>query len=275
MGRQHLQLHLPLRIAQRNAEQETVELAFRQGIRPLELDRVLRGNHHERPRQRMGLAVGRHLPLAHRLQQGALRARRGAVDLVGQHNVGEDRAGTEDKLLRLAVVQTAAGDVGGQEVGRELDAMELAGQAAGDGLAHQRLAHPGDVLQEHVFPGQQRHHGQPHGVGLPSTTREMFCCNRSISSAASFGIRPVSAGCRTMTRAGRSRKPAFFATVGQTFLSALEVSAGMADRNVCPRTFVTAATCRRRRGGRSTYPQDGREPAARRRQSWRPGSPKG
>ena len=95
-----------------------------------------------------------------------MRARRGAVDLVGQHDVGEDRAGAEDELLRLAVVEAAAGDVGRQQVGRELDAVELAGQAAGDGLAHQGLAHAGHVLQQHVLAGQQRHHGQPHGLGL-------------------------------------------------------------------------------------------------------------
>ena len=98
MAREHLQFDLALRIAQRNAEQEAVELAFGQRIRALELDRVLRGDDHERPRQRMRLAVDRHLPLAHRLQQGALRARRGAVDLVGQHDVGEDRARAEDEL---------------------------------------------------------------------------------------------------------------------------------------------------------------------------------
>ncbi len=114
----------------------------------------------------MRLAVGRHLPLAHRLQQRTLRPRRGAVDLVGQHDIGEDRPPTEDELVRLAVVHAAAGDVGRQQVGRKLDAVEHAGQAAGDGLAHQRLAHAGHVLQQHVFARQERHDHQPHGVGL-------------------------------------------------------------------------------------------------------------
>ena len=177
-----------------------------------------RGDHHERPRQRMGLAVGRHLPLAHRLQQGALRARRGPVDLVGQHDVGEDRAGTEDELLRLAVVQAAAGDVGGQQVGRELDAMELAGQAAGDGLAHQRLAHARECPPgARVRPASSATTASRTASALPSTTREMFCCKRfdqllrhrlawdqyrrtaarwQVAAADSFATRPVAAQMR-------------------------------------------------------------------------------
>ena len=141
-------------------------MAFRQGVSPLELDGVLCGNDHERPRQRIALAVGRHLPLAHRLQQCALCAGRGPIDLVGQHDVGENRAGAERELARLAVVEAAARNVGRQQVGRELDAMELAGQTAGDGLAHQGLAHAGHVFQQDVFAGQEGHHGQPHGIGL-------------------------------------------------------------------------------------------------------------
>ncbi len=141
-------------------------LAFGQRIRPLELDGILRGDHHERPGQPMRLTVGRHLPLTHRLQQGALRARRGAVDLVGQHHVGENRPRTEDELMRLAVVEAVAGDVGRQQVGRKLDAVENAGQAAGDRLADQGLAHAGNVLQQDVLARQEGHNHQPHGVGL-------------------------------------------------------------------------------------------------------------
>ena len=147
-------------------QQEPVELALRQGIGALELHRVLRGDHHERSGQRMRLAVGRHLPLAHRLQQCALRPRRRPVDLVGQHDVGEDRSRTEEELVRLAVVEAAAGDVGRQQVGGELDAVEPAGEAAGNGLAHQGLAHAGHVFQQNVFAGQQRDYRQAHHVRL-------------------------------------------------------------------------------------------------------------
>ena len=166
MAHQHLHLDLARGIAHRNPHQEPVQLALRQGIRALELDRVLRGDDHEGPGQRVRLAVDRHLPLAHRLQQRALRPRRGAIDLVGQHDVGEDRPAAEHELARLGVVEAAAGDVARQEIGRELDPAELAGEAAGHRLAHQRLAHPRHVLQQDVLAGQQGHQRPPHHVVL-------------------------------------------------------------------------------------------------------------
>jgi hypothetical protein len=41
----------------------------------------------------MGVTVDRDLALGHGLEQGGLGSRRGPVDLVGQDDVGEDRAG--------------------------------------------------------------------------------------------------------------------------------------------------------------------------------------
>ena len=117
MAGQHLQLVVAIGIAHRDAQQKTVELALGQRVRALEFERVLRGDDHERPRQRIGLAVDRHLAVAHRLQQGALRARRRAVDLVGQHDVAEDRPARVNELARLRVEDVAAGDVAGQQVG--------------------------------------------------------------------------------------------------------------------------------------------------------------
>ena len=139
----------------------------------------------------MRLAVGRHLPLAHRFQQGALGSRRGTVDLVGQDHVGEDRAGAEAELLRLGVVEAAAGDVGRQQIGGELNAMEDAGDAAGHGLADQRLAHPRHVLQQDVFAGQQGHHAQSHRLSLaqhhaadvlPKLGNQVLCFRAHFSS---------------------------------------------------------------------------------------------
>ena len=44
------------------------------------------------------LVLDADLLFAHRFEQRRLRARRGAVDLIGQHDVGEDRAGLEIEL---------------------------------------------------------------------------------------------------------------------------------------------------------------------------------
>ena len=88
------QLHLLRRvgIADGRRDGETVELALHQREGAALRVRVLGGDHQVRAGQRPGLAVDADLLLLHRLEEGRLRARRGAVELVDQHHVGEDRA---------------------------------------------------------------------------------------------------------------------------------------------------------------------------------------
>ena len=85
-------------IVQLDQEHEPVELRLGQRIGPFLLDRVLRGQHEERRLEVERLADHRDVLLLHRLEQGRLRLRRGAVDLVGQHDVGEDRPVDELEL---------------------------------------------------------------------------------------------------------------------------------------------------------------------------------
>ena len=86
------------RIIQLDQEHEPIELRLGQRIGPFLLDRVLRGQHQERRFESKRLADHRHLVLLHGFEHGRLRLRRGAVDLVGQHDVGEDRPVHELKL---------------------------------------------------------------------------------------------------------------------------------------------------------------------------------
>ena len=67
-------------IADQDLQQEAVELGFRQRVGAFLLDRVLRGDGHERGGEREALAFDRHLLLLHGFEQGRLRLRRGAVD---------------------------------------------------------------------------------------------------------------------------------------------------------------------------------------------------
>ena len=71
-------------VAHREFEQETVQLRFGQGKGTLIFDGVLGSQHEEGAVQAAGDAVDRYLTLAHVLQQGALGAGCGPVDLVGQ-----------------------------------------------------------------------------------------------------------------------------------------------------------------------------------------------
>ena len=147
---------LPLdRVAQLNAQHEPVHLGLRQGKRPLVLNRILRGQDGEGPRQVVGAGVDGDLPLLHGLEQGGLGLGRGPVDLVGEHNLGHDGTGPELELQVLLVEDADAGHVAGQHVGRELDAAEGAADAAGDGAGQHGLAHAGHVLNQHVAFAQQ------------------------------------------------------------------------------------------------------------------------
>ena len=96
--------------------------------------------------------------LLHGFQQRRLRFRRGAVDLVGQNEVGEDGAGLKAKRLGAAVVTLndhAADDVGGHQVRRELDAGILEMQNAAERSEQRRLAEPRDAFQQNVAASQE------------------------------------------------------------------------------------------------------------------------
>ena len=104
--------------------------------------------------------------LFHRFQKGRLRLARGTVDLVGQQEIGHDRAGLVDELPAVLVIDRKADDVRGDGVGDELDSPGLQPQDLGKGHGRGGLAHPGDVLHEDMPPGQDGHEDLFHRFGL-------------------------------------------------------------------------------------------------------------
>ena len=124
-------------------------------ISPLLLDRILRGQHEERRRQRVGGVPDRHLHLLHRLQERGLDLGRGAVDFVRQDDVGEQRSFARHELSVLLVVDHRADQVGGKKVGRELDALELRFDDIRQRLHRQRLGQAGDPFQQQVTTAQK------------------------------------------------------------------------------------------------------------------------
>ena len=112
-------------IAELDAHEEAVELRLRQREGADLVRRVLRRDHEERLRQRARLAFGGDLLLLHRFEQRTLCLGRGAVDLVGEDHLREDRTGVEAEPAVLAVEDRHADDVRGQQVAGELDALEL------------------------------------------------------------------------------------------------------------------------------------------------------
>ena len=139
--------------------QEAVELRLGQRIGTLLLQRVLRRQHVKGRRKVVPLAGDRHVVLLHRLEQGGLGARAGAVDLVGHQQLGEDRSAHElegplavDALLE----DLRAEDVGRHEVGRELHAARVEAEHGAQRIDELGLGEAGHADEQAVAAGQQR-----------------------------------------------------------------------------------------------------------------------
>ena len=148
-----------VRIADVDFEHEPVLLSFRQSVRPFLLDGVLRGKHEKRIGQNVPRLSDGDLPFLHGFQQRGLSLRRRAVDFVGQDDVVKQRAVDEAKLaLAGAFVflqNFGAGDVGGHQVGSELDAGERHRQAASERADHQRLGEARHTFEQTVSTAKQ------------------------------------------------------------------------------------------------------------------------
>ena len=149
-AREHGPLVLALRVADRDPQQEAIHLRLGQGVGPVVLGRVLGREHHERRVERVGGVVDRDLALAHRLEQRRLRARGGAVDLVGEHDVGEDRPAPELEHLAVLVVDRHPDDVRRQQVAGELDPTERAAERCGQRASQRGLTDARNVLDQQV-----------------------------------------------------------------------------------------------------------------------------
>ena len=91
------------RIVDPQLKDKAVELGFGQGIGPLLLDGILRGEHEERLAERHGLAGRGDRVFLHGLEQGRLGLGGGAVDFVGEDDVGKQRPADEAKCLAAGV----------------------------------------------------------------------------------------------------------------------------------------------------------------------------
>ena len=148
--RDDVDLGLTRRQRQLELEQETVQLGLGQRVGALVLNRVLRRDHHERLGELTGLAVDRDGVLFHRLEEGRLGLRRRTVDLVREQQVREDGALTEDELGLPGVPHHRARDIGGHEVGGELDTRHIHVEGARQGAHEQRLSNAGYAFEERV-----------------------------------------------------------------------------------------------------------------------------
>ena len=146
-------------IADRGGHREPVQLAFHQRVGAALRQGVLGGDHQVGAGERPGLAVDGDLLFLHGLEQGRLGAGRGAVELVDQDHVGEDRPGPELPGAGVRCEDRHARHVGGQEIGVPLDARQLGPERDGQRPGQHGLADAGDVFDEQMAPAQGGHRG--------------------------------------------------------------------------------------------------------------------
>ena len=157
VAEQHPGLGVGVRVAEREPDHEAVDLGLGQRVGALVLDRVLGREDQERPRQLVRRGVDGDVALLHALEQAGLRLRRGAVDLVDDHDVGEDRARAELEACFALVVDLRADDVGRQQVGGALHARERAVDRPRQRPGQGGLADAGVILDEDVALREHRH----------------------------------------------------------------------------------------------------------------------
>ena len=151
-----------LRIPERDANQEPIQLRFRQWKGALRLHGILRRDDQEGRVERVGRSALGDLALLHAFEQCRLGARRGAVDLIGQQDVRKHGALDEGEFPGLLRVDLHAGDVRRKQIRRELHAGEIAAERPGQRFGQRRLARAGDVFQQHMPAGKQRGEDQFH-----------------------------------------------------------------------------------------------------------------
>ncbi|KPY58311.1 hypothetical protein ALO94_200270 [Pseudomonas syringae pv. spinaceae] len=135
--------------------QKTVELGFGQRVGAFLLDGVLGRHDQKQRRQVVGAATDTDLAFSHGLKQRRLDLGRSPVDFVSQHQIVEDWPLLEHEAAGFRAIDFRAGNVGRQQVGGELNTVELRFDAFcqfldGLGLGQTRCA-----LDQHVAVGEQ------------------------------------------------------------------------------------------------------------------------
>ena len=141
-GGEHAPLGVEVGVAHVDLHEEAIELRLGERISPLLLERVLRRQHLEGPRQGMIASGDRDAAFLHGLEEGRLGARTGAVDLVRHQELAEHRPLDEAEGAASALVllqHLRAQNVRRHEVGRALDALHVEPEHDAERLDEARL----------------------------------------------------------------------------------------------------------------------------------------
>ena len=156
--RDHGHLFVLRQVVNHDVEHEAVELRFGQRVGAFHFNRVLRGEHEKRFRQRVTDARGGDLMFLHGFEQRRLGFRRGAIDFVGQNHVGKNRAGHERHGPSAGglLENFRAGNVRRHEIGRELDALKSEVENLREGLDQKCFGQAGRAGDQTMAAGEER-----------------------------------------------------------------------------------------------------------------------
>ena len=111
------------------------------------------------------------MAFGHRFEQRRLRFRRRAIDLIGQHDVGENGSGFPLEDAAVLVVDREPDHIGRQQVRRKLNALKNTVEGACERVSERRFADAGNVFNQQVAAGDESNDGQPDGFGLALDNR--------------------------------------------------------------------------------------------------------
>ena len=140
-------------IAKRQPQHKPVDLRFGKRKSTLQLDWILGGDDQKWTGQLQGIAFDRNSPLFHRFEQCRLGAGSGPVDLVGNDHIAEDRSRPKSKITLTLIEKGQSGDVAGQEIGCELNPVELPAQADCQCPGHGGFTDPRYIFQQDMALG--------------------------------------------------------------------------------------------------------------------------
>src|SRR5215471_19149778 len=110
------------------------------------LDRILGGEHDERPGKLVSFLFDGCVAFGHSLEQRRLGLGGGPVYFIGQYNVGKDGASLELEQTVLLIEDLEAHDIRGQQIRSELDTLKRTVEAPSDRLGECGLAYPRHIL---------------------------------------------------------------------------------------------------------------------------------
>ena len=145
-------------VADIDEEHEAIELGFWEWVGAFLFDGILGSEDEERFFEGEAMFTGVDLLLLHGLEESGLGFGWGAVNFVGENDIGEDGAFDEFESAATWLIgfleDFRAGDVTGHEIWGELDAIEVEGHQVGEGVNEEGFGEAWDAHEEGVTAGE-------------------------------------------------------------------------------------------------------------------------